>query len=78
MGMYYCHECGDLRNDDSCPAHEHPSNDAELCCPSCYSELQELAEEERNGEDFRKPRIAFDKNQRIAIAQMEKEGPHEY
>lgn len=78
MAMYRCYECESFVDDDYHPCEEHPRVETELACPSCMESMAERAEEERNGEDFRKPRIAFSKAQRLEIARMEAEGPHEY
>lgn len=56
MALYYCYECDMRLNEDEIPAHEHPRKNDELCCSECYMMLQERAEDEINGEDYRSPR----------------------
>lgn len=68
MAIYYCEECGHMKDGDWYPAEEHPRDSLELCCPDCIAELEEEMEAEVNGEDFRKPRIPFARNGAQALA----------
>mgnify|MGYP000465844178 CR=1 FL=1 len=63
MAVYYCHHCGNYIDDDWNPGEEHPDYPGDLTCPDCMDTLAEEAEEELNGEDYRKPKIPFDKGQ---------------
>ena len=65
MGMYYCHECGSLKDGDYNVPTESPYDDCELVCEDCIVELEERMEDEVNGEDYVKPRVSFDKRQRF-------------
>lgn len=56
MAVYYCHSCDRYRDDDW-----HPMEEGGIC-PECKVEA-----EEREGEDYRKPRIPFDRNQRLRM-----------
>lgn len=71
MAIYLCYECDTLVDGDYHPSEEHPRKPDELVCDDCMTELEYRMEV--NGEDYIKPRIAFDKNQRIEIAKMEKD-----
>jgi uncharacterized Zn ribbon protein len=63
MAMYYCHHCDNMLDNDYHPGEEDPRNELELICPECLLEWQERAEEDLHDEDYRKPKIPFDKTQ---------------
>ena len=67
MAMYYCHHCGNYIDDDWHPGEEDPTSAYDLICPDCLERLQEEAEEELHSEDYRTPRVPFDKHQRLVM-----------
>ena len=74
MAIYYCHHCDQYVDDDYHPGEEDPENELELICPECLLELQEEAEEDLHDEDYRKPKIPFDKTQHFATMYAEDDG----
>ena len=48
MAMYYCNECGDLKDGDYHPCEEDPRPSehafSDLLCPACAAELREAGE----------------------------------
>jgi hypothetical protein len=76
MGTFYCHQC-DTYNDSHDGCQEDPTRENELVCESCYGDLCDAKEEEINGEDYRKPIIAFSSEQRRQIKKLQKESNNE-
>lgn len=65
MALYYCEECAVSHIDnDLFPGAEHPNG---LVCPECVNAM----DEEIAGEDYRKPRVAFSRDQITFIKQQE-------
>jgi hypothetical protein len=60
MAMAYCVVCDNYRDLDY-ESEGQWNDDGEYICESCVEHM----EEEVNGEDFRKPKVPFDRKQRF-------------
>lgn len=40
MGIYYCYECQQQKDNDVCLMSEHPSEPGEAICENCLTELE--------------------------------------
>ena len=58
MAMYYCDECGDLKDGDHNPCVEVEGLD--FCCEDCSVELEEEAQMDA---DFKREREAYNREQ---------------